>query len=57
MLQGYKLDLQNEDGRNLYYLNKAIKRFEAEIASVETGINKYARTPEEQRSLLADALD
>ena len=54
VLQGYRLDLTNSDAKNLFYLNRAITRFGKEIASIESELNGYARTPEEQRSLLMD---
>jgi hypothetical protein len=52
LAQGYRMDLINSDARNLHYLNKAIKRVESEIESVQETIDSFSRVPMEKRSLL-----
>ena len=54
VLKGYSTDLMNADARNLFYLNKAIKRFEATIEELEESIKSRDKIPIEKRSLLVD---
>ena len=53
LAKGYKMDLMNQDAKNLYYLNKSIRRMGSELASTQNTIDTYYRVPEERRGLLA----
>lgn len=52
MARGYQMTLMNSDARNLFYLNKTIRRMEAERVDTSETITTYNRVPEEKRSLL-----
>lgn len=52
MARGYEMTLMQSDARNLYYLNKAIARLEAELTSSDELIDSFQRVPEEKRKLL-----
>lgn len=53
LAKGYQMDLMNQDAKNLYYLNKSIRRMGSELASTQNTIETYHRVPEEKRGLLA----
>jgi hypothetical protein len=52
LAKGYKMDLMNSDARNLYYLNKAIGRLEAELSDTTEELGTLERKPSEKQSLL-----
>lgn len=54
LARGYQMTLMNSDARNLYYLNKAIARLEAELANTAETIESFAKVPMEKRSLLME---
>ncbi len=52
MARGYEASLMESDAKNLYYLNKCIKRIGQEIEEETAAIASYEKTPMEKRGLL-----
>lgn len=54
LMKGYKMELMSSDARNLHYLDKCITRMGGKMEGLQKAIDKYDRTPEEKRGLLAE---
>ncbi len=54
MARGYEATLMESDAKNLYYLNKCIKRLGQEIDEENASIASYESTPMEKRGLLQE---
>lgn len=52
LLQGYKMDIQNMEYRNSFYLTKCTARVEAYVKEVDEEIASYKKKPVEKRPLL-----
>jgi hypothetical protein len=52
LARGYRMDLMNQDAKNLFYLKKCISRLGDESIEVSERISSLERTPMEKRSLL-----
>lgn len=52
MAKGWDSSLMDQDARNLFYLNKAIARLEAELTDMTAKIESFDAVPMEERSLL-----
>jgi hypothetical protein len=52
MAKGWDSSLMDQDARNLFYLNKAIARVEAELTDMTAKIDSFNAVPMEERSLL-----
>lgn len=53
LLKGYQNDLNMDNAKNLHYLNKSIKTFEAEIDALNARLLVISRMPPEKQSLLS----
>jgi hypothetical protein len=52
MAKGYEMTLMNSDAKNLYYLNKSIKRLGDELESTTDAVDSFNRMPLDKRPLL-----
>ena len=52
LAQDWSMDLENQEAKNLYYLNKALARLEDELIATDQAIESYHKIPSEKQSLV-----